>query len=121
LVVPVEDIERADLMARGRELRNHSAIAPAGANVNFVATPAGKAGAWPVRTYERGVEGETLACGTGAVAVAAALAQGGRASLPLEIRTRSGRCLRIAANLENGAVRAVWLAGEGRMVFSGVL
>jgi diaminopimelate epimerase len=121
LVVPVEDIERADLMVRGRELRNHSAIAPAGANVNFVASPAGKAGIWPVRTYERGVEGETLACGTGAVAVAAALAQAGRASLPLEIRTRSGRCLRIAANLENGSVRAVWLAGEGRMVFTGVL
>ena len=100
LVVPVEDIERADLMARGRELRNHSAIAPAGANVNFVATPAGKAGA---------------------VAVAAARAQAGRASLPLEIRTRSGRCLRISANLENGSVRAVWLAGEGRMVFTGVL
>lgn len=121
LVVPVEDIERLDLMARGRELRNHSAMAPAGANVNFVALPSRGSSAWPVRTYERGVEGETLACGTGAVAVAAALAQAGRASLPLEIRTRSGRCLTIAASLENGSVRSVWLGGEGRLVFTGVL
>ena len=121
LVVPVEDIERTDLMARGRELRNHSAMAPAGANVNFVAVPARGSEAWPVRTYERGVEGETLACGTGAVAVAATLAQGGRAGLPVEIRTRSGRCLTIAASLSNGSVSSVWLAGEGRLVFTGVL
>jgi diaminopimelate epimerase len=121
LVVPVEDIERTDLMTRGRELRNHPAIAPAGANVNFVSNPSRPGAAWPVRTYERGVEGETLACGTGAVAVAVALAQGGRAGLPLEIRTRGGRTLVIGATLENGTVRGVSLEGEGRLVFTGVL
>jgi diaminopimelate epimerase len=121
LVVPVEDLERADVLGRGRELRHHPAIAPAGANVNFVGSPLEPTAPWPVRTYERGVEGETLACGTGAVAVAVALAQADRAELPLRIRTRGGPTLTISAELNNGSVSKVWLAGEGRLVFTGLL
>jgi diaminopimelate epimerase len=121
LVVPVEDLEQADVLGRGRELRHHPAIAPAGANVNFVGSPTAASPLWPVRTYERGVEGETLACGTGAVAVAVALAQAGRAELPVGIRTRGGPTLTISAQLTNGSVSKVWLAGEGRLVFTGVL
>ncbi|MGH7591111.1 MAG: diaminopimelate epimerase, partial [Gemmatimonadales bacterium] len=67
-VVVVEDLEGVDVDARGRELRYHPAFSPGGANINFVSSPAANTGGrWPMRTYERGVEGETLACGTGAV------------------------------------------------------
>lgn len=120
LVLEVADLERPDLMARGRTLRFDPAIGPAGANVNFVAL-AGSVShpGWCIRTYERGVEGETLACGTGAVAAAVALAESGRAQLPLDLRTRSGRPLRITATLSDGRAREVWLRGEGRLVFRG--
>jgi len=117
LVLEVADLEAMDLMARGRQLRSHPALGPAGANVNFVGSdPDGR---WRLRTYERGVEGETLACGTGAVAAAVALAGEGRARLPLELVTRSGRILRIQAVLRGDIATDVWLAGEGKLVFSG--
>ncbi len=121
LVVLVNDLERADLMERGSVLRRHPALGPAGANVNFVAPADGAAGAWSLRTYERGVEGETLACGTGAVAAAFALAGAGHAALPLSIKTRSARLLTVRGILAERVAKDVWLAGEGRLVFTGVL
>jgi diaminopimelate epimerase len=122
LVMEVADLERPDLMERGRELRSHAALGRAGANVNFVAQIPGPTGSeWRIRTFERGVEGETLACGTGAVAAAVALVQGGRATMPLTLRTRSTRSLSIRATLSGNRAVDVWLCGEGRMVFRGVL
>jgi diaminopimelate epimerase len=119
LVLIASDLEREDLMEVGRRLRSDRALGPAGANVNFVATdPEGR---WCVRTYERGVEAETLACGTGTVAAAVALAMAGRASLPMEIVTRSGRTLGISATLSGDRATEIWLTGEGRLVFTGVL
>lgn len=119
LVLEVANLEIPGLMTRGRELRFHPALGAAGANVNFVATDSG--GRWCLRTYERGVEGETLACGTGAVAAAVALAGAGRTSLPLDLVTRSGRLLRIRATLRGARASDVWLAGEGKLVFRGEL
>lgn len=118
LVIEVPDLESSDLMARGRTLRFHPALGAAGANVNFVAKSGHQ---WCMRTYERGVEGETLACGTGAVAVAAALAGAGRETMPISLLTRSGRCLGITATVSGNAVRNVWLSGEGREVYRGVI
>ena len=121
LVVLVRDLERVDVARRGRELRNHPALGPDGANVNFVAGGPGE-GEWRMRTYERGVEGETLACGTGAVAAACALDQWGLAKLPVTLATRSGRLLEIRARRSrNGGYEDVWLVGEGRMVFRGLI
>ena len=120
LVLATSDLESGGLMEEGRRLRANPAIGPTGANVNFVA-PHGITGSWSLRTYERGVEGETLACGTGAVAAAVALVVRGRAQFPLEIITRSGRSLHITATLSEGWAREVWLSGEGRLVFTGVL
>lgn len=119
LVLEVEDLEREGLMQRGRSLRSDPGLGPAGANVNFVASVAG--GSCALRTYERGVEGETLACGTGAVAAAVLLAHSGRGRLPMDILSRGGRILHIAATLSEGRATQVWLAGEGRLVFTGVL
>ncbi len=120
LVLEVADLETPGLMNRGRELRCHPALGPAGANVNFVA-PTTDPARWLLRTYERGVEGETLACGTGAVSAAIALAQSGRGELPLSMVTRGGRVLNITATLSATHATAVWLRGEGRLVFTGVM
>lgn len=120
LVVEVPDLEAPGLMERGAVLRHDSGSGPAGANVNFVGQD-GPAGAWRLRTYERGVEGETLACGTGAVAAALALAWSGKAVLPLELVSRSGRSLHIRATLSERSATGVWLRGEGRMVFKGAM
>lgn len=112
LVVACGDVEPVDVPSRGRELRNDASL-PAGANVNFVAR---RGGSWTYRTYERGVEAETLACGSGSVAVAAMLQAWGRERGPVSLVTRSGAPLRVSFG-ENGAR----LAGEGRLVFEGRL
>jgi diaminopimelate epimerase len=120
LVVRVEEVSAVDVVARGGPLRRDPSLAR-GANVNFVS--ANGSGGWRVRTYERGVEGETLACGTGSVATALLLALAGEAegaAEPVRIETRSGRVLRVRlARAGNG-----WrpsLAGEARLVFQGQL
>ena len=85
--------------------------------MNFVSPVAG---GWRMRTYERGVEGETLACGTGAVACAAILDAWGAASGDeTTIVTSSGRPLHVRRSADEG--RGPALAGEGRLVFRGVV
>jgi len=121
LVLSVDDVDRVDLLVRGRELRSHAAVGPAGANVNFV-SPAQGSGLWRMRTYERGVEAETLACGTGSVAAACALDAWELSRLPTVIHTRSGRHLEVRATRRPGGDYGdVWLIGEARIVFRGVL
>jgi len=121
LIVLVDDVDAVALMERGRALRFDPALAPEGANINFVSTDG--TGLWRMRTYERGIEGETLACGTGAVARAARFRSGAWARLPIDIQSRSGRMLGVRATQAHGGGRYddVWLAGEGRMVFRGVI
>ncbi|MGH7528789.1 MAG: diaminopimelate epimerase [Gemmatimonadales bacterium] len=115
----LEALERVDVGRRGRALRFDPALGPQGANVNFVA-PA--AAGWRMRTYERGIEAETLACGTGAVAAACAIQEWGLGALPLDILTSSGRQLTVRAiKAASGSYEDVWLAGEGRMVMRGVI
>lgn len=122
LIVAVDDLEAVDLPNRGRELRTHPAVGPQGANVNFVGR---RREAWGMRTYERGVEGETLACGTGAVAAAAALHSLGLAELPWSVRTASGSILTVSGSPPDDSgstiLTDVFLAGEGRLVFRAVL
>jgi len=120
LVVVVEDVDRVALAVRGRSLRRHAALAPHGANVNFI-SPAQAPGEWRMRTYERGVEGETLACGTGAVAAACALEAWGLGPLPLVIQSWSGRPLEVRARKVADSYDDVWLIGEARLVFRAVL
>ena len=121
LVTRVRDLEGFDLPSRGRAQRFDPAIAPKGANCNFVAEPTTPGGPWRIRTYERGVEGETLACGTGTVAAAVGLAASGEAQLPLTFVSRSGRELTVRATIVGGRATDVWLRGEGRLVFTGAL
>ena len=119
LVVRVDDIERIDVPGRGRGLRFDPRLGPAGANVNFVA-PGGLGEPWLIRTYERGVEAETLACGTGTVAAGASLAVRGEASLPVGFRSRGGQPLLVRAALAGAQASEVWLGGQGKLVFRAV-
>jgi diaminopimelate epimerase len=118
LVVSCPSVERIDVHGRGSDLRYHPSLAH-GANVNFV-SPSSTGDGWDIRTYERGVEGETLACGTGAVASAVLLRVWNEASGPVRLRTRSGRPLEVRLTGAAGAWRPS-LRGEGRIVFHGTL
>ncbi|HWE44284.1 MAG TPA: diaminopimelate epimerase [Gemmatimonadaceae bacterium] len=117
LTVLVEDLDGADVAGRGRALRFAPEVGPEGANANFVAR---EGRGWAMRTYERGVEAETLACGTGAVASAILIQSWGLAAGPVELRTRSGRVLSVRLRRE-GDQWMPTLAGEGRIVFRGRL
>lgn len=117
LVVLIDDTETVEVLRRGRILR-HDATLSAGANVNFVSRD-GSSG-WRMRTFERGVEGETLACGTGAVATAVLLESWGLAGATTALRTRSGRVLTVTIRHDAGAIKPS-LRGEGRIVFVGEL
>jgi hypothetical protein len=120
LVVLVDDVAAVDLPARGPVLRSSPAVGPDGANVDWV-SPGGKA-TWRMRTYERGVEAETLACGTGAVAVGTALVGWDLATFPVTLITQSGQQMDVQAQrLPGGQVQGVSLTGEARLVFRGVL
>ena len=120
LVVRVDDIESVDVLGRGRMLRSDPGVGPVGANVNFVCAPREAGGAWLIRTFERGVEGETLACGTGTVAAALALANRGEAELPLTFQSRGGLGLTVRARITGSQAADVWLRGQGKLLFRGV-
>lgn len=120
LVVRVADVADMDVQRRGRELRYAAALGPEGANVNFVSRDGGER--WRMRTYERGVEGETLACGTGCVATAVLLAAWGESGSEVALLTRSGETLEV--RLRRRSAAGEWLPslrGEGRLVFVGEL
>jgi diaminopimelate epimerase len=122
LIVLVDEIESVNVASRGRELRFAPELGPAGANVNFVGPEVRSADApWRLRTYERGVEGETLACGTGTVGAAFALASRGLASLPVRIASWGGNIFTVSGRIEANEAREPWLRGEGRLVFEGTL
>jgi diaminopimelate epimerase len=120
LVVRVADIDAIDVAHRGKTLRHDPALGAEGANVNFVSPGRGRS-EWRMRTYERGVEGETLACGTGAVAVGCTLEYWGEAALPVILWTQGGRRLDVKARKGASGYDDVWLAGEAQMVFRGVM
>jgi diaminopimelate epimerase len=113
LVIQVADISTVDVVGRGRPLRHHPSL-PRGANVNFVA-PTGS-GRWRMRTYERGVEAETLACGSGSVATAILLSEWGHTSSPVELETSSGLPLGVRLR-RDGTAWLPSLSGEGRVVY----
>jgi len=117
-VVFVDDAAAVDAVRLGREIRLHPAFAPAGTNVDFAAVKA--PGLLALRTYERGVEDETLACGTGAVATALAAARRFQWPSPVAIDPASGRRLSVSFCAADGFAD-VWLEGDARWVCTGKL
>ena len=115
-VVPVERVEWVPVREWGAALRHHAEFEPAGANVDFVARLG--PGRVAMRTYERGVEDETMACGSGAMAAAlCAVAEGERA--PVAVMTAGGDVLQVGLEAADGAQR-VTLIGPAEVAFQGV-
>jgi diaminopimelate epimerase len=110
-VVYVPDIGKIDVKALGRELRFHKAFGKAGANIDFVQI---KHNVVYLRTYERGVEDETLACGTGVVASAAVSFLLGKTSERVKVKVRGGDMLHVS--LLHGHT---WLEGPGEITYTG--
>lgn len=112
-VVPLERLPEDGFEDAARPLRHHPEF-PEGANVDFVAP---EDGGWAIRTFERGVEGETRACGSGAMASALVLARLGRAGRSVTLRTRGGALLGV--ELPDGAADGILLSGPARGLFRG--
>ncbi len=116
VVVPVPELTDFPVLEFGRAIRRRRAFGRAGANVDFVCRTG------PVmrlRTYERGVEDETWACGTGAVAAAVVGWKLGWTHPPIKVRVRGGQTLTVSFQTEGGSARKVRLSGPAKIVFSG--
>jgi len=119
VVMLVNDLDAMDVVATGRAIRNHKKFAPEGTNANFVARTAD--GEIFIRTYERGVEDETLACGTGNVAAALLLAHKHGLDSPVSLITRSGSRLTVHFTRGGNRFGDVFLEGDARVIYRGEL
>lgn len=119
VVLFVEDLDQVDAFTIGKAIRHHRLFQPAGANVNFLTLMNPRLGR--MRTYERGVEEETLACGTGAVASALVAGALSRATSPMILQQKSGIPLRVHFRWDGRAFSAVFLEGDARLVYKGEL
>jgi diaminopimelate epimerase len=115
----VRDPDHFDVFNTGRAIRCHDHYQPAGTNANFAAVVDGHT--LRVRTYERGVEDETLACGTGSVASALVAASKGLVESPVDVRVQSGELLRIYFDQIDGGFTKVYLEGKAKVVYQGRL
>ncbi len=117
-VIFVEALDQIDVKGLGREIRYHRFFAPAGTNVNFVEVLSFDS--IKIRTYERGVEDETLACGTGSVA--AALVAGVKMAQKINkinMHTAGGEVLKVDFIKTEHGFKDVWLEGKARLVYRG--
>ena len=118
-IVYTDCIEDIDLPRIGRGIRYHEAFAPAGTNVCFVQVNSD--GSLVVRTYERGVEGETLACGTGVVASSLLASRRNELKSPISALTRGGEVLKVYFDAGQENFGDVYLEGLTKISFTGVL
>ncbi|MBC8436355.1 MAG: diaminopimelate epimerase [Candidatus Omnitrophica bacterium] len=120
-VIFVEGLQNIDVFDLGRQIRYHKKFAPAGTNVDFVEVFNNDS--IGVRTYERGVEGETLACGTGVVAAALIADYKLRAAdfRKINVKTRSGEVLRVYFERVGSGFENVWLEGRVKIAYTGAI
>jgi diaminopimelate epimerase len=117
VILPVADLDTAPVDRVGRAIRFHPLFQPAGPNVNFIRISGPQE--VQVRTYERGVEAETLACGTGSVAAALIASRLQALRSPIAVHPSSGETLTIYFEDQNGNFQSVYLEGEAAVVFQG--
>lgn len=115
----MDDVSSVDIVPEGSAVRYHPDFAPKGTNANFAQIQTD--GIIKVRTYERGVEGETLACGTGVTAVAIAAVLKGFSKTPVSLRVAGGDVLAIDFDRNGDAVSNVTLTGPAKTVFTGTV
>ncbi len=111
-VIFVADLDKIDVINLGRQIRFHKRFAPQGTNVDFVEALSNKS--IKIRTYERGVEDETLACGTGIVASALITNY-----QKINVHTKSGEILKVYFDKIGDKFRNVWLEGKAKIVYKG--
>jgi diaminopimelate epimerase len=116
-VIWVKDIDKTDVCSLGKKIRYHSCFYPQGTNVNFIKIK--DKNSIYIRTYERGVEDETLACGTGSVASAimAGITKGFKS--PVSVYTRGKEILKIYFTKDDETIQDVYLEGKVKFVFEG--
>lgn len=119
VVIWVTDLETSPVFKVGQAIRFHQRYSPAGTNVNFVQQM--DDGMFAIRTYERGVEEETLSCGTGSVATALIAATKGMAASPTVLHTRGGEALKVYFERSGYDFRSVFLEGDARVIYEGRL
>ena len=119
VVIETDRLEQEDVFGKGREIRNLKRFAPAGTNVNFISRI--ETGSIAIRTYERGVEDETLACGTGSIAAALVTAEKTGWKSPVRVITRGGIELKIYFTRGSDGFGDVHLEGDARVVYRGEL
>ena len=118
-VIFVEEIDRLDVMSIGRGIRYDPMFAPSGTNVNFVRIGSGSTIA--IRTYERGVESETMACGTGSVASALVSSEVHSLASPVTVAVRSGESLTVRFTKSGLSWTDISLDGSAHMLFTGTM
>lgn len=118
-VIEIENLTACDVQKLGASVRYHEAFAPAGTNANFISVTGSNS--LRIRTYERGVEMETLACGTGIVASALVMAKLGKVSSPVNITSASGDVLTVGFDLTGDGADNVTLLGPAVHVFQGTV
>src|SRR2546421_8221322 len=117
VVIPVAKIDDADVRREGAAIRHHKMFSPNGTNVNFIEKRGPNKIA--IRTYERGVEDETLACGTGIVASALIFAASENTNGPIGVIARGGDELEVGFEKSGDRFRNVTLTGPAEVVFEG--
>ncbi|MBU1112730.1 MAG: diaminopimelate epimerase [Candidatus Omnitrophica bacterium] len=117
-VIFVEGLAKIKVEAIGRAVRFHKSFKPSGTNVDFVELLSAETIA--LRTYERGVEAETLACGTGSVAAAIiSVAKLKLNSRKINVLTRGGEILKVYFDKQGQKFTKVWLEGKANLVYKG--
>ena len=119
VVIPVSRIDDVDVRREGSLVRYHKMFSPNGTNVNFIEKRGPKELA--VRTYERGVEDETLACGTGVVASALIFSIVEKVNGPITVVARGGDELQVGFEKSDSGFRNVTLTGPAEFVFEGTI
>jgi diaminopimelate epimerase len=116
-VIFVEGLDKIDIIFLGRIIRYFKTFAPKGTNVNFIEPLDGSS--FKIRTYERGVEGETLACGTGSVASAIIFSLKTGCANKINVHTKSQEVLRVYFDRQDNKFSNVWLEGKAAITFRG--
>ncbi len=124
VVIFTEGLTKIDVEKIGRLIRRHKKFMPEGTNVNFIEPV--EDGKIKIRTYERGVEAETLACGTGSIAAAIIYSMKIKRSKDesssiqnIKIQTKGGETLKASFKIENEKIEDVWLEGKASCIYQG--
>ncbi len=119
VVIRIDDLENVPVKEIGKKIRFHDIFSPEGTNVNFMKKVGNNI--LYIRTYERGVEDETLACGTGSIACAIISAIRDGNISPVEVKTKSGEILKIYFDMDNKKFFNIWLEGDTNIIYKGKL